>query len=111
MVKFKEPYSTYFYKNDSDLLINSDQVVAASDGLIGGKILTLDNKKQLKYAESVVRPILKHYFASLEKTPAEYFEQVNKNREELLAEAQEATSLLEVLRFVQKYIVKPTHLA
>jgi len=111
VVKFKEPYSTYFYKNDSDLLINSDQVVAASDGLIGGKILTLDNKKQLKYAESVVRPILKHYFASLEKTPAEYFEQVNKNREELLAEAQEATSLLEVLRFVQKYIVKPTHLA
>jgi len=111
VVKFKEPYSTYFYKNDSDLLINSDQVVAAGDGFIGGKILTLDNKKQLKYAESVVRPILKHYFASLEKAPAEYFEQVNKSREELLVEAQEATSLLEVLRFVQKYIIKPTQLA
>lgn len=111
VVKFKEPYSTYFYKNDSDLLINSDQVVAAGNGFIGGKILTLDNKKQLKYAESVVRPILKHYFASLEKAPAEYFEQVNKSREELLAEAQETTSLLEVLRFVQKYIVKPTQLS
>ena len=110
VVKFKEPYSTYFYKNDSDLLINSDQVVAASDGLIGGKILTLDSKKQLKYAETVVRPILRHYFASLEKAPVEYFEEIKKSREELLAEAREATSLLEVLRFIQKYIVKPTEL-
>jgi len=111
VIKFKEPYSTYFYKEDSDLLINSDQVVAAGEGLIGGKILTLDNKKQLKYAESVVRPILQHYFANLEKAPVEYFEQVNKSREELLVEAQEATSLLEVLRFIQRYIVKPTELA
>jgi len=111
VVKFKEPYSTYFYKNDSDLLINSDQVVATGEGLIGGKILTLDNKEQLKYAESVVRPILKHYFATLEKAPAEYFKQVNKSREELLVEGQEATSLVEVLRFIQKYIVKPSQLA
>lgn len=111
VVKFKEPYSTYFYKTDSDLLINSDQVVAAGDGLIGGKILTLDNKKQLKYAESVVSPILKYYFASLEKAPVEYFEKINMSREGLLAEAQEATSLLSVLRFIQKYIVKPTALS
>ncbi len=111
VIKFKEPYSTYFYKNSSDLLINSDQVVATSDGLISGKILTLDDKKQLKYAESVVRPILKHYFATLEKAPSEYFEQINKSREELLVEAQGATSLLEVLRFVQKYIIKPTQLS
>ncbi len=110
VIKFKEPYSTYFYKTESDLLINSDQVVAAGEGLIGGKILTLDNKKQLKYAESVVRPILKHYFASLEKAPAEYFEKINKSREELLNEAKESTSLLSVLRFIQKYIVRPTEL-
>ncbi len=110
VVKFKEPYSTYFYKNDSDLLVNSDQVVAAGEGLIGGKILTLDNKKQLKYAESVVRPILKHYFANLEKAPAGYFEKIDKSREELLSEAKEATSLLEILRFIQRYIVKPTEL-
>ncbi|MFA6514523.1 MAG: hypothetical protein WCT50_04540 [Patescibacteria group bacterium] len=111
VVKFKEPYSTYFYKTDSDLLINSDQVVAAGEGLIGGKILTLDSKQQLKYAESVVIPILKHYFITLEKAPAKYFEDINISREGLLAEAQEATSLLSILRFIQKYIVKPTALS
>ena len=111
VIKFKEPYSTYFYKNDSDLLIGSDQVAASGEGLIGGKVLALDGKKQLKYAESVVHPILKHYFAGLKQAPAEYFELVRKSREELLAEAKEASSLLEILRFMQKYIVKPTELA
>jgi len=111
VIKFKEPYSTYFYKNDSDLLIGSDQVAASGEGLIGGKVLALDDKKQLKYAESVVHPILKHYFAGLKQAPAEYFELVRKSREELLAEAKEASSLLEILRFMQKYIVKPTELA
>ena len=108
VVKFKEPYSTYFYTTEADLLINSDQVVATSEGFIGGKILTLDSKKQLIYAEKVVKPILKHYFVSLDKAPVEYFEKINKSREELLNEAKEATSLLATLRFIQKYIVKPT---
>jgi len=110
VVKFKEPYSTYFYKTDTDLLINSDQVVAASEGLISGKILTLENNKQLKYAESVVRPILKHFFSNLDRTPEEYFQTVGKNREELKQEGKEMASLLEAIRFIQKYIVKPTQL-
>jgi hypothetical protein len=110
VIKFKEPYSTYFYKTDADLLLSSDQVVAAGEGIIGGKILTLDDKKQLKYADSVVRPILKYYFSNLEKAPEEYFEKVGKSREELHNEAKEATSLLSTLRFIQKYIVKPAEL-
>jgi len=110
VLKFKEPYSTYFYKDASDLLINSDQVVAAGEGSIGGKILTLDDKKQVKYAESVVRPILKHYFKSLEKAPASYFREVGKSLEELKAEGEEINSLLDSLRFIQRYIIKASEL-
>lgn len=110
VIKFKEPYSTYFYNVPSDLLVNSDQVVALGDGLIAGKILTLDNEIQLKYAENVLKPILKHFFASLDKAPDAYFEAIDKNKNELIAEVKTATSLLSTLNFIQKYIVKPTQL-
>ncbi|MFA6995353.1 MAG: hypothetical protein WC249_02995 [Patescibacteria group bacterium] len=110
VVKFKEPYSTYFYKTDADLLTDSDQVVAAGEGSIGGKILTLDNKQQLKYANQVVRPILKHYFANLDRAPLKYFEKIGKNREELRQDSEEINSLLDAIRFIQKYIIRPTEL-
>ena len=45
VVKFREPYSTYFYKNSTDLFLESDQVVAA-EGHIAGKILTLPPRRK-----------------------------------------------------------------
>lgn len=107
VVKFKEPYSTYFYKDESDLLLNSDQVVVSDNGYIGGKILTLDSKKQIEYAQKVIQPIIKHYFAVLDNAPATYFEIIGKTKEDLLQEVKDNASLLDSLRFIKKYMVEP----
>jgi hypothetical protein len=107
-IKFKEPYSTYFYESHQDLLIDSDQVVALGDGYISGKIMTLENSKQIDYAEKVVKPMLEHYLAVLDKAPSSYFEKIGKDKDEILEELQENQSLLDTLKFIQKYIIKPT---
>lgn len=109
-VKFKEPYSTYFYKSKGDLLINSDQVVALDDGYISGKILTLEHSKQIDYANNVLKPMLNHYLKVLDTAPREYFEKVAKNKEELIKELNNSQSLLDLLKYIQKYIVKPASL-
>lgn len=107
-IKFKEPYSTYFYESHQDLLIDSDQVVALGDGYISGKIMTLESAKQIDYAEKVIKPMLKHYLAVLDKAPSSYFEKIGKDKDEILEELQKNQSLLDTLKFIQKYIIKPT---
>ena len=63
VLKFKEPYSTYFVNREGvDLFLDSDQVVAAPEGNIGGKILTLSEGNQRKYAEKVLKPLLVQFF-------------------------------------------------
>ena len=106
VVKFREPYSTYFYKNSTDLFLESDQVVAA-EGHIAGKILTLPAEAQKEYAEKVIRPILIHFFKVLENAPEEYFQSLKKTKEELLSECEESRTLIDFLKFIQQYIVKP----
>lgn len=105
VIKFREPYSTYFYKNGSELFLESDQVVAA-EGHIAGKVLTMPAEVQKEYAERAVKPILIHYFKVLENSPEEYFEKIGKRREDLLFECQESQTLIDLLKFIQKYIVK-----
>lgn len=107
-IKFKEPYSTYFYESHQDLLIDSDQVVALGDGYISGKIMTLENSRQTEYAEKVIKPMLKHYLAVLGKAPSDYFDKIGKDKNEILEELQKNQSLLDTLKFIQKYIIKPT---
>lgn len=104
---FKEPYSTYFYQPGAEVFLNSDQVVAVPEGLIAGKVMALSSRVQNRYAETVIAPMLVQFFKFLEQAPAGYFEQVGKNREELLAECQDAGTLHELLQFTQKYIVRP----
>lgn len=108
VTKFKEPYSTYFHKGGAEMFLDSDQVVAMPDGHIGGKVQALETDKQIEYAEKVIKPILIQYFKSLENAPEEYFAQIKKTREELLVECKETTTLNDLLKFIQKYIVKPT---
>lgn len=105
VIKFREPYSTYFYENGSELFLESDQVVAA-EGLIAGKILTMPAEVQQEYAERVAKPILVHYFKVLEKAPEEYFKKIEKTKEELLSECQESQTLIDLLKFIQKYIIR-----
>ncbi|MFA5030847.1 MAG: hypothetical protein WC495_04620 [Patescibacteria group bacterium] len=106
-LNFREPYSTYSYRRGAEVFLNSDQVVAVGEGQIAGKILALDIKQQHEYAEKVVKPILVHYFKTLEKAPAEFFERIGKTQTELMAECQASETLMDVLRFVQKYIIAP----
>ncbi|MDX9779066.1 MAG: hypothetical protein RBT30_02420 [Patescibacteria group bacterium] len=106
-VKFKEPYSTYFYKSKGDLLTNSDQVVALEDGYISGKILTLEHSKQIEYANNVLKPMLGHYLKTLDNAPLDYFKKVSKDKGELITELNNSQSLLDLLKYIQKYIVQP----
>jgi hypothetical protein len=104
---FREPYSTYFYRSGAELFLNSDQVVAVPDGQIAGKILALDQRTQLQYANEVVKPLLQQYFKQLERAPQAYFNRVGKSRRQLLDECESSASLIELLEFVQKYVVAP----
>lgn len=108
VAKFKEPYSTYFHKGGAEMFLDSDQVVAVPNRHIGGKVQALETDKQIEYAEKVVKPILVQYFKSLESAPKEYFSQIKKTREELLVECKETATLNDLLKFIQRYIVKPT---
>ncbi|MFA6587933.1 MAG: hypothetical protein WCT08_02590 [Patescibacteria group bacterium] len=107
VLKFKEPYSTYFYQGGAELFLNSDQVVAVPEGQIAGKILALDINQQQEYAEKVVKPILVHYFKTLENAPAGFFKLIGKSRTELIAECQSSETLMDLLQFVQKNIISP----
>lgn len=107
-VKFREPYSTYFYKEGSEVFLGSDQVVAAPDGLIAGKTLALDDEAQKKYAQETVKPLLSQYFKSLDAAPKAYFEHVGKTQKQLIAECKRSNTLLDVLKFIQRYVVAPS---
>ncbi|MDP3740796.1 MAG: hypothetical protein Q8R08_00535 [bacterium] len=106
-VNFKEPYSTYFYHEGAEIFLNSDQVVAVPDGQIAGKVLALNPSKQREYANSVLKPMLVEYFRCLKTAPQSYFETVGKDRAELLAEMQNSQTVIDLLKFVQQYVVKP----
>jgi hypothetical protein len=110
VLKFKEPYSTYFYSDESELFLDSDQVVADPNGNIGGKIMTLDTAKQNIYAQTVLKPQLVQYFKVLENAPPRYFMMVGKTTEDIKQECLEARNVVDILRFVQKYIIAPSAL-
>jgi hypothetical protein len=108
VIKFKEPYSTYFYDSPAEMFLDSDQVVAVSEGHIAGKILTLEPERQRQYVEKTIKPLLVGYFKNLETAPASYFAAVGKKPEEIMAECLAAETLPELLHFIQRYIVAPT---
>lgn len=107
VMKFREPYSTYFYTDGAEVFLNSEQVVAVPDGLIAGKILAMDKGAQEKYAAMVIKPLLLQYFKSLEVAPRRYFDQVGKTAQELMQECRDARTILDLLHFVQRYVVAP----
>jgi len=108
VLKFKEPYSTYFYESGAEMFLNSDQVVAVPTGKISGKVMTLEEKKQLQYAREVDVPLLAHYFKAIEQAPPAYFKEVGKDKEELMQECQKCQTLTDLHRFMQRYIVEPS---
>lgn len=110
VMKFREPYSTYFYKDGAEVFLNSDQVVASPDGLPAGKILALDSRVQQQYAEAVLKPLITNYFKVLQNlsTDSIYFINIGKTKEQLMSEASEESTVVGLLRFIQKYIVKPS---
>lgn len=104
---FKEPYSTYFPSSETDILLE-DQVVAVPGGMLSGKVLMLSAEKQQEYAEHVLKPLLLHYFKSIESAPQEYFQALGETRASLLARCQKSETLSDILRFIQKHIVAPS---
>ncbi len=107
VMKFKEPYSTYFYTDNAELFLDANQVVASPDGSIGGKIMTLETTMQTQYAERVLKPMLVQFFAVIDRAPATYFAHIDKTRDELLELCKKSQTLIDLLRFVQTYIVAP----
>ncbi|MFA6392241.1 MAG: hypothetical protein WCW66_05880 [Patescibacteria group bacterium] len=105
--KFKEPYSTYFFRDGAELFLNSDQIVAVAKGTIAGKILALPPQEQERYTLEVVMPLLRHFFKVLDHAPQSYFDSVQSNREALIAECQKSRTLIDLLRFIQHYVVEP----
>lgn len=108
-LKFREPYSTYFTDSPQSVFLDSDQVVALPEGFLSGKILTLPASKQQEYAKKVIRPLILHFFKTLENAPASYFTLIGKNREELFVLCEKSETLSDLLSFVQEYIVKPSY--
>lgn len=118
-MKFKEPYSTMFIPHSDDffgehpeLSIEADQVVAAPHGEIAGKIFALDTDTQQRYAEEVVRPLLLHYFKTLEQNPRAYFDEISDrnlaNKEALIQECLKLKTLPDAIDFIQRFVVKPS---
>ncbi|QQS21005.1 MAG: hypothetical protein IPL87_00395 [Candidatus Moraniibacteriota bacterium] len=105
-LSFREPYSTYFPAAGMEML--EDQVIASSEGFISGKVLTLPAKEQQEYAKSVVLPLLIHFFRVLSDMPESSSENMRETRRELLDELRRSETLGDLLRFVQKHIVKPS---
>lgn len=108
IMRFKEPYSTYFYKDNAEIFLKGDQVEAVPKGKIGGKIQTMEQEKQVEYAKKVIKPILVQYFKSLENAPQDYFDKIKKTKESILSECKESMSVNDLLKFIQKYIIEPT---
>ena len=110
VVKFKEPYSTYFFENDTELFLDSDQIVASPDGHIAGKILALEKKQQLKYAEKVLKPLIRNYYTWVNSLPTDhsYFVETQKNKSELMEECMKNETIYDLLQFIQDKIVKPS---
>ncbi len=102
-----DPYADFFYQGEFSFL-HANQVVATTEGYIGGKVLALDQASQTKYAEESTKPLLTHFVRTLQNTPPEYFKSLGKNKEDLIAEAKEIRSVAEATFFIQKYIVRPT---
>lgn len=105
VVKFKEPYSTYFFSNNAELFATTDQVVGVKEGNIGGKILTLEKKNQEEYARRVLAPLLKEYVKALNTAAPQYFMRVGKTKEDIVGEMKQCQTLTDALQFVQTYIV------
>lgn len=107
VIKFREPYSTYFYEDPQDAFVYAAQVIASPEGQVGGKILTLDARVQQQYAETVLRPLLTQFFRSIESLPADapYFAEVDASKEEIRRRCFAAESMSDVLEFIQEYIV------
>lgn len=108
VVKFREPYSTYFYDNPAHIFLHADQIVAIPQGALSGKILTLPVQKQQEYAQKVIRPLIIEYFKTLKTAPEDYFLSLGKEREVLFEECRSSETLTDLLSFVQKYIVRPS---
>ncbi len=108
VVKFREPYSTYFYDDPAHIFLHADQIVAVPQGALSGKILTLPAQKQQEYAQKVIRPLIIEYFKTLKTAPEDYFLSLGKERGALFEECRSSETLTDLLSFVQKYIVRPS---
>lgn len=107
-VGFIEPYTTSFVQPGEEAFLQSNQVIALPEGMIAGKILALEPERQLQYAEQSVKPLLREYFRALETMPKEYFFRLGKTPEQLQKELQESTTLIDILKFIQRVIINPT---
>jgi len=101
VIKFREPYSTYFYERGTEPFLTSDQIVALPHGELSGKVLALPAEAQRQYAQRVLKPMLTHFFKATETN-------LPGSGEQLLKEAQGCTTISELLGFVQKNIIRPT---
>lgn len=106
----KEPYSTYFTSRGTALFLESDQVVAAPNGEIAGKILALPLEQQAQYTERVLKPLLTQFYRVLERAPKTYGYRLgfpSKKPSEIMREFRSATSLYELIEKIQEYIIVP----
>ncbi len=110
VVRFKEPYSTYFKEGTTALTLESDQIVALPNGDIAGKILALPQEQQRQYANRVLKPLLAHFYKVLDQAPNMYGYRLGRptmKPAEIKAEFESATSLYELIEKIQEYIIVP----
>ena len=94
-IALEDPYATRF--NDGSFSLEN----------FSNKILALEQEKQIRYVEEVVKPMLIQYFIALDNAPDEYFGKVNKTKKQLLEKCKALETTTDVVNFVREFVIDP----
>ncbi len=100
---FKEPYSTIQGKNEEELPIEANQLIASTNPMIITKLLVLSTEKQEEYLNKILKPLLVNYYIATSKDKNEAsarFEEDNKN----------IKTISDVVDLIQRKIIWPIEL-